>query len=55
MLDNYHQEVNERAVSGIPPKPLSTKQVAELLELLKKPVPGTEAELFELISKPPEF
>ena len=50
MLDSYHNEVSERAALNIPPKPLSAEQVAQLVELLKKPVPGTEDELVELIS-----
>lgn len=50
MLDNYHQEVKERAESGIPAKPLSVEQVAELVELLKKPTSGTADELLDLIS-----
>ena len=50
MLDNYHQEVEERAQSGIPPKPLSVEQVVGLIELLKNPVAGTEDEILDLIS-----
>ena len=50
MLDNYHQEVEERAKSGIPSKPLSVEQVVGLVELLKSPVAGTEDEILDLIS-----
>jgi len=50
VLDNYHQEVEERAQSGIPPKPLSVEQVVGLIELLKNPVAGTEDEILDLIS-----
>ena len=37
MLDTYRQHVAERAALGIPPLPLTAKQTAELLELLKNP------------------
>jgi len=50
VLETYHQEVEERAKLGIPPKPLSAKQVAELVELLKNPQPGTEDELLDLLA-----
>jgi aconitate hydratase 2/2-methylisocitrate dehydratase len=42
--------VAERASLGIPPKPLSAEQVAELVELLKSPPAGEEDFLIELIS-----
>ncbi len=52
MLDNYHQEVKERALQGIPPKPLSAKQTAELVELLKStdPESADSEELLDLIT-----
>ena len=50
MLEAYRQHVAERASQNIPPKPLSAEQVAALVELLKNPPAGEEAELLELIS-----
>jgi len=50
LLQEYRKHVAERAELGIPPLPLSAQQVAELVELLKKPPPGEEALLLELIS-----
>ena len=53
MLDIYHQELAERALQGIPPKPLSAKQTAELVELLKNPASSSaemDNELLDLIS-----
>jgi aconitate hydratase 2 / 2-methylisocitrate dehydratase len=37
MLQDYLDHVAERAAQGIPPLPLSAKQTAELIELLKNP------------------
>ena len=37
MLAAYRNHVAERAALGIPPLPLSAKQTAELIELLKTP------------------
>ena len=42
MLDTYRQHVAERAALGIPPLPLTAKQTAELIELLKNPPAGEE-------------
>ncbi|POZ60229.1 bifunctional aconitate hydratase 2/2-methylisocitrate dehydratase [Chromobacterium alticapitis] len=50
MLEAYRQHVAERAALGIPPLPLSAKQVEELVELLKNPPAGEEATLVELIT-----
>jgi aconitate hydratase 2/2-methylisocitrate dehydratase len=50
MLQAYRQHVAERAALGIPPLPLSAKQTAELIELLKAPPAGEEAMLVELIT-----
>ena len=50
MLQAYRTHVAERAAMGIPPQPLSVKQTAELIELLKKPPAGEEATLVELIT-----
>ncbi|AUH51056.1 bifunctional aconitate hydratase 2/2-methylisocitrate dehydratase [Chromobacterium sp. ATCC 53434] len=50
MLEAYRQHVAERAALGIPPLPLSAKQVEELVELLKNPPKGEETTLVELIT-----
>ena len=50
MLEAYRQHVAERAALGIPPLPLSAKQVEELVELLKNPPKGEENILVELIT-----
>ncbi len=50
VLEAYRKHVAERAVEGIPPKPLTAEQVADLVELLKNPPAGEEQELLALIS-----
>jgi aconitate hydratase 2 / 2-methylisocitrate dehydratase len=50
MQQAYRQHVAERAALGIPPLPLSAKQTAELIELLKAPPAGEEKALIELIT-----
>ena len=50
MLQAYRQHVAERAALGIPPLPLSARQTAEVIELLKAPPAGEEATLVELIT-----
>ncbi len=50
MLESYRQHVAERAALGIPPLPLSAKQTAELIELLKAPPAGEENYLVDLIT-----
>ena len=50
MLKAYRDHVAERAALGIPPLPLSAKQTAELIELLKNPPAGEEATLVDLIT-----
>ncbi len=50
MLKSYRDHVAERAALGIPPLPLSAKQTAELIELLKSPPAGEEATLVDLIT-----
>lgn len=50
MLEAYREHVAERAALGIPPKPLTPEQVADLVELLKAPPAGEEQTLLELIS-----
>ena len=51
MLKEYRQHVEERAAEGIPPKPLTAEQVADLVELLKNPPVGEEEFLVELLSE----
>ena len=50
MLQAYRAHVAERAALGIPPLPLSAKQTAEVIELLKSPPAGEEATLVDLIT-----
>ena len=50
MLAAYRQHIAERATLGIPPLPLSAKQTAELIELLKAPPAGEEQTLVDLIT-----
>ena len=50
MLETYRSHAAERAALGIPPLPLSAKQTAELIELLKAPPAGEAATLVELIT-----
>lgn len=50
MLESYRQHVAERAALGIPPLPLSAKQTADLIELLKAPPAGEENHLVDLIT-----
>ena len=50
MLEAYNAQVAERAALGIPALPLTKDQTAQLVELLKNPPKGKEAELVELIT-----
>jgi aconitate hydratase 2 / 2-methylisocitrate dehydratase len=50
MLANYRQHITERAALGIPPLPLSSKQTAELIELLKAPPTGETNTLVDMIT-----
>ena len=50
MLESYRSQVAERAALGIPPLPLTAKQTAELVELLKNPPAGEVQALIELIT-----
>lgn len=50
MINEYREHEAERAALGIPPKPLSPGQVAELVEQLKAPPAGEEAFLVELLA-----
>jgi aconitate hydratase 2 / 2-methylisocitrate dehydratase len=49
MLKAYQTHVQERAALQLPPLPLSAEQVAAVVELLKNPPAGSEAQLVELI------
>jgi aconitate hydratase 2/2-methylisocitrate dehydratase len=51
VLEQYRKHVDERAAEGIPPKPLSAEQVAELVELMKNPPAGEGEFLLELLSE----
>lgn len=50
MLEEYRKHVEERAALGIPPKPLTAQQVADLVELMKQPLPGEEAFILDLLT-----
>jgi len=50
MLDTYRAHVAERAALGIPPLPLTAKQTADLIELIKNPPAGEEQALVDLIT-----
>ena len=50
MLQAYRAHVAERAALGIPPLPLTAKQTAELIKLLKNPPAGEATDLVELIT-----
>jgi aconitate hydratase 2/2-methylisocitrate dehydratase len=49
VLEAYRKHVEERAAEGVPPKPLTEQQVAELVELLKNPPAGEEDFLVDLL------
>ena len=50
MLTAYRQHVAERATLNLPPLPLSTEQVAQIVELLKSPPTGEGETLLDLIT-----
>lgn len=50
MLEAYRKHVEERALEGIPPKPLDPEQTAALVDLLKNPPAGEEEFLLDLLS-----
>ncbi|MBI3367587.1 MAG: bifunctional aconitate hydratase 2/2-methylisocitrate dehydratase, partial [Burkholderiales bacterium] len=50
MLQAYRAHVAERAALGIPPLPLSAKQTAELIELIKAPPADEGSFLLELLT-----
>ncbi|WP_191603332.1 bifunctional aconitate hydratase 2/2-methylisocitrate dehydratase [Marinomonas algicola] len=49
MLEAYRKHVEERALEGIPPKPLEADQVSELVELLKNPPAGEDEFILDLL------
>ena len=42
VLEDYRKHTEERAADGIVPLPLSAKQTADLVELLKSPPSGED-------------
>jgi aconitate hydratase 2/2-methylisocitrate dehydratase len=50
MLEQYRQQVAERAALGIVPKPLTAEQTVALVELIKNPPAGEEDFLLDLLS-----
>jgi len=50
MLEQYRQQVAERAAEGIPPKPLDAEQVAALVELVKSPPEGEQEFILDLLT-----
>jgi aconitate hydratase 2/2-methylisocitrate dehydratase len=51
VLNAYREHVEERAVQGVPPKPLDTDQTAALVELLKAPPAGEEDFILNLLTE----
>jgi aconitate hydratase 2/2-methylisocitrate dehydratase len=49
VLESYRQHVAEREAEGLPPLALEASQVAELIELIKKPPSGEEVFLMDLL------
>ena len=49
MLETYRSHVAERASQGLPPLPLNAEQVADLVELIKKPPQGEDDFLLDLL------
>ncbi|MBO9652597.1 MAG: aconitate hydratase B, partial [Variovorax sp.] len=50
MLQAYADHVAERAALGIPPLPLTAKQTAELIELMKAPASANAEQLLDLLT-----
>ena len=50
MLESYREEAAAREAIGIPPLPLTARQTADLIELLKAPPAGEEAFLLSLLT-----
>ncbi|MDD0824866.1 bifunctional aconitate hydratase 2/2-methylisocitrate dehydratase [Mannheimia sp. AT1] len=49
-IENYQQQVDERAELGVVPKPLTAEQTAQLVELLKNPEPEQAVFLLDLFT-----
>ena len=50
MLEEYKKHEKERLSQGIPPLALNTQQVADLVELIKKPPAGEEKLILDLLT-----
>ncbi len=50
MLQEYRRHVEERAAEGVVPKPLDAAQVAELVELIKKPPAADHEVILDLLT-----
>ncbi len=50
MLQAYREHVKQRAEQGIVPKPISTEQMTQLVDLLKNPPEGEQDFLLDLIT-----
>lgn len=51
MLQTYRDHTAERALEGIPPKPLDAQQTADLVVLFKTPPAGEENYMLELLTQ----
>jgi aconitate hydratase 2/2-methylisocitrate dehydratase len=51
MLQTYRDHTAERALEGIPPKPLDAQQTADLVALFKAPAAGEENYMLELLTQ----
>ena len=51
MLEAYRKHVEERAIQGVPPVPLTPEQTADLIELLKAPPAGEEDYILNLLTE----
>ena len=51
MLQTYRDHTAERALEGIPPKPLDAQQTADLVALFKSPPAGEENYILELLTQ----
>lgn len=51
MLQIYRDHTAERALDGIPPKPLDAQQTADLIALFKDPAAGEENYMLELLTR----
>jgi len=49
MLEQYRKHIEERAIEGVVPKPISAEQMAALVELIKHPPAGEEEFVLNLL------